>query len=245
MSKTYNYQVAGTFDVATTGNIDDLDFESCALIRMTNASLATIRGLKAGYPGQIVVIASVGAGQVNLSHQNTGDGTAANRLINFVTSGVTPLAAGVGTATLEYDGTTARWRLVSHCQGAAIAPTYAAGDFTANGGMAWGVDAGDLAGYEYYLEGRSLRLSWYSNNTSLTAPLSNILQIAIPNGYTAFNWVTNTTVWYVQNGGARAVGFAQVAPAGTVVQILKLDASNWAASTNLSDIAGALVFSVN
>src|ERR1035437_9565563 len=116
------------FSVTTTGNIDDLDFSNANTIRMNNASLATIRGLKAGVAGQQVTIVSIGAGEVDFAHQNAGS-TAANRLINTVTSGITPLAPGKGTAVYEYDGTAARWRLVSHTQGAAIAVTYNAGDF--------------------------------------------------------------------------------------------------------------------
>ena len=109
------------FTTTSTGNIDDLDFSNASLVRMNNATDATIRGLLAGTAGQRVTIQSVGAGHVYLSHQNTGDATAANRLINFITSADTPLAAGVGSATFEYDGTTSRWRLIAHHQGAAIA----------------------------------------------------------------------------------------------------------------------------
>lgn len=105
----------------TTGTINDLDFGTANLIRMNNATAATITGLKAGNSGQLVTIVSIGAGQVNLSHQTTS--TAANRLVNFCTSADTPLAAGVGTATYQYDITTARWRLITHEQGLLIAYT--------------------------------------------------------------------------------------------------------------------------
>jgi len=108
-----------------TGNIDDLDIGDAPIVelRMNNASTATIRGLVgSGKGGQIVKIFSVGAGNVELAHQNAGS-TAANRLINAVTGMNTPLAAGFGTATYVYDATTQRWRLQSHNQGAAIAYT--------------------------------------------------------------------------------------------------------------------------
>jgi hypothetical protein len=67
----------------STGNLDDFDFSGADLLRCNNASLLTIRGLQAGVSGQVLTIVSVGAGQVDLSHQDTGDGTAANRLICF------------------------------------------------------------------------------------------------------------------------------------------------------------------
>jgi len=108
--------------VTTTGNIDNLDFGNADLIRMNNASLSTIRGLVAGRSGQTVTIVSIGAGQVDFAHQNAGS-SAANRLINLATSMVTSAAAGSGAATYQYDATTARWRLISHSQGAPIAYT--------------------------------------------------------------------------------------------------------------------------
>lgn len=108
-----------------TGNIDNLDVGDAPIVelRMNNASTATIRGLVgSGKGGQIVKIFSVGAGNVELAHQNSGS-SAANRLINAVTGMNTPLAAGFGTATYVYDATTQRWRLQSHNQGATIAYT--------------------------------------------------------------------------------------------------------------------------
>lgn len=113
---------ASSEELATTGNIDNLDFGNVDLLRMNNATLSTIRGLKAGRSGQILTIVSIGAGQVDFEHQNAGS-TAENRLINVATSFVTSLAAGVGRIAYQYDGTTARWRLLFHDQGAAISYT--------------------------------------------------------------------------------------------------------------------------
>ncbi len=118
---------ATEFPFSNTGAVDDLDFLNASTIRMTNATVATIRGLKAGYPGQRVAIISAGAGQVDLAHQNTSS-TAANRLLNVMTGAASSLAANVGRAEYEYDGTTLRWRLLFHDQGAAISytPTWTA-----------------------------------------------------------------------------------------------------------------------
>jgi hypothetical protein len=120
------------FTTTTTGNIDDLNFSNANLIRMNNATLSTIRGLVAGTAGQMVTIVSIGAGQVDLSNQDAADGTAANRLKNTVAGIKTSLSPGLGFATYQYDGTTARWRLVSHTQGAMIAYTSIWAGFTTN-----------------------------------------------------------------------------------------------------------------
>lgn len=177
--KSWNYQVAGTITVTTTGNIDDLDFQYCSVILMNNATLSTIRGLKAGFPGQEVTIISIGAGQVNLAHQNAGS-AAANRLINFVTSISTPLAASKGNASYKYDETTVRWRLIDHNQGDFIDISYDAANFTASGTMVWSVSAGDQESYLYYLEGRSAIVAFNINTSSISGTLSSQLWLILP-----------------------------------------------------------------
>ncbi len=182
----------------TTGNIDNLDFANADIIRMNNASLSTIRGLAAGVAGQTVTIVSIGAGQVNLAHQDTNS-AAGNRFINYVTTGVTPLAAGVGSATYQYDATTARWRLVAHSQGAYITPTFSAGNFTANGAMTYTVTqgVGDIA-YVYYINGRTMTLSWYIVGTIGGTPNTQT-RIAIPGGYGLSNSVTTQIIFTSDN----------------------------------------------
>jgi hypothetical protein len=130
------------------------------VLRMNNASLATIRGLtnngNAPTDGTMVWIEAVGAGQVDIANQDAAS-TAANRIINNVTAPIS-LAAGSGRALLCYDGTTARWRVLEHTQGAAITPTFAAGNFGAGGAMTWTVDSGDVVSFSYELRGRILNL---------------------------------------------------------------------------------------
>jgi hypothetical protein len=92
------------------------------VLRCNNATALTITGFSAGYDGQRIFVQSIGAGQVDLSHQAAGS-TAANRLINYATVANSSLAAGVGVAEYVYDATTARWRLVAFQQGAWIAYT--------------------------------------------------------------------------------------------------------------------------
>lgn len=114
-----------TLTSTATGNVDDLAIGNAPVVhlRFNNASTATLRGIAgSGVDGQICHIESVGAGNVELAHQNSGS-TAANRLINFVTGINTPLAAGFGRATFVYDATTQRWKLFSHNQGAVISYT--------------------------------------------------------------------------------------------------------------------------
>lgn len=106
-----------------TGTQNDFALTTaCVLLRCNNATLLTLTGWISGRDGQLLMVESIGAGQVDFSHQAAGS-VAANRLINPVTGIVTSLAAGTGRATFVYDGASARWRLRTHEQGAPIAYT--------------------------------------------------------------------------------------------------------------------------
>jgi hypothetical protein len=215
----------------STGNQDDVDFSNADLLRCDNASLLTLRGLKAGAEGQRLTIVSVGAGQVDLSHQDVADATAANRLINIAASSVTSLAAGAGSATYVYDSVTARWRLVAHEQGNWIAPAFSAGDFTANGAMTWTVENGDVRVY-YWLRGRSLQVSIRLSSTSVGGTLDTKLLMKIPGGFTAA-FIGAAPAWIATNGPVREVGYAQTDSTGaTQITFRRLAEGNWVADTN-------------
>lgn len=214
--------------LTTTGNIDDLDFGNVELIRMNNASLATIRGLRAGYPGQQVTIVSIGAGQVSLAHQNAGS-AATYRLINTVTSGITPLAAGKGVATYSYDITTARWRLIRHEQGAWIDIPYAAGNYSQDAGT-WTVDSADQLELCYYVQGNIMMFDVSVNATSIT-PVVTQLRVNLPNGYTTSKRI-DTTVYAVNNGGAAEVGTTGLAAGSTFLGFYRPGAAQWTGTNN-------------
>ena len=226
------------FTTTSTGNIDNLDFSNADVIRMNNASSATIRGLKAGSAGQLVAIVSVGAGQVNLAHQNTNS-TAANRLINFVTSGDTPLAAGVGVAILQYDATTARWRLLAHESGW-IAIAYAAGNYTADTGT-WTVDSGDQIGLRYRVSGSTI-LYQFNIQTTSTSSAGAFLRLALPNGYTVGGSGTVTGITRTNAAGAASVPGTSRATAGNSYIEFRSDftSAGYAVSTNDCQVVGEI-----
>ncbi len=230
----------GEFTTTSTGNIDDLDFANAAIIRMNNATLATIRGLKAGYGGQQVTIISIGAGQVDLSHQDTGDGTAANRLINIATVGKTSLSAGTGKALYVYDGTTARWRLTSHLQGASILVPFTAGDYTGNGAQTWTLTAGDMLAFSYILVGKKLFVSGYFNTTTVGGTPDTDLRVKVPGGFTANDLVIDIAR-VKDSAAAYAAGVVYTLVAGTTINFQTITGANWAAATD----ATAIQFSIN
>jgi hypothetical protein len=133
--------------LTTTGNIDDLDptigIQRATLIRMNNASLATIRGLAGGWAGHRYIIQSVGAGQVDIAHQNAGS-IASNRIVT--PGGISlSLAAGTGVVQLIHDVTINRWRVLDFDQGGVIlyTPTWT------STGTAPALGNGTISGFYY------------------------------------------------------------------------------------------------
>lgn len=222
-----NFYTEVTF--TTTGNIDDLNFSNANLIRMNNATDATIRGLLAGIHGQIVTIVSIGAGNVFLANQNAGS-SAGNRLINTVTSGNTPLAAGFGTGTYQYDDTTDRWRLITHEQGAPLTVAFSAGDYTAGGAQTWTVQAGDVTTSKYYIKGNLIWFQLALDNTSVggTPDTRLIVAPAVWGGYT--NTVSgHSVIGQVLDNNNSVIGSFTFTASLT---IRLLAGGNWAAAAN-------------
>jgi hypothetical protein len=200
---------AGTATSTATGTLDDFDFSGASVLRMDNATAATIRGFLAGVDGQLLTVVSIGAGTVYFAHQNAGS-AAANRLINYVTAAATPITAG-GSATFCYDATTARWRMVSHSQGAYVNIAHAAGNFNASVG-AWGVDLADQVTYAYVLNGRIMTVIFQIERTDVSLACTT-LELTIPDSHVSVKDVRN--VMQMANVGVFDFGLARTTVAGT------------------------------
>ena len=235
----------GVFTTTSTGNIADLNFGNAGLIRMNNASLATIQGLVAGVAGQTVTIISVGASQVDLSHQDAGDATAANRLVNTATSAPTSLAAGIGVATYAYDVTTARWRLVAHNQGEWITVPFAAGNFTGSGSLTWTVAAGQVVEQQYFLVGKTILYNIYLSGTSTGGTAANQLNIAMPSTFTS-STASLACLVDVRDNNVNVQGLAYVTLNTTAAHINRQDRANFSnASVGNTDIRFQMMIPVN
>lgn len=237
-----------TSTVTTTGTITALALPTgtgALEILMNNATLSTIQGIAAGLSGQRLTLISMGAGQVDLAHQNAG-ASAANRLINCATSGNTSLAAGNGTAVLEYDATATRWRLVAHEQGAWITPTFAGGNFTGNASMTWTVDSGDVGTTAWWLKGRTVTVAFALTLTSIGGTPNVVLQIG-SGAWGGFTATKNMYGTYLKSDNAGAQAAALWQSIGTQLSLSNGPASfttNWSASTNLTNVLGNATFEV-
>lgn len=188
------------------------------------------------------MVASVGSGQVDLANENSNS-SAANRIINGVT-GTISLAAGAGVVELVYDGSSSRWRVVDHEQGAWITPAFSAGDYTGLGSMTWTVDAGDVTTCAYRLKGRSLSIMFQILTTSVGGTPSAQLQRAIPGGFT--NTKTVSVPCYVDDALTVATGRVGAVASATVLNFRKdmVGSGNWATSTNQTGVVGEITIEV-
>lgn len=218
-----------------TGTQNDLVLNAGAsVLRCNNASLLTITGLTEGFDGQRLIIRSVGAGQVDLSHQ-AGASTSTRRLVNYATSAATSLAAGIGTAEYEYDVTSARWSLVGHEQGAWIAWTPVLGGTGGTSGQTYTTQSG-----AYILRGRTVIANGYvllsAKGTITTfaqiqglpflaalAPSFNAASIGQMNNL-ATTWVS--VAGYVQASTSTIALIGRTVASATVVNIAGTDIGN-------------------
>jgi len=115
----FNPAVQTTVLVGTQNNFVLTSGSMFLTLFCNNATDLLITGIVPWAVGQRLRIVSIGAGHVYLGHQYVAS-IATNRLMNACTSAATPLAAGVGSAEYQYDGTAQRWRLAVHQQGAPI-----------------------------------------------------------------------------------------------------------------------------
>jgi hypothetical protein len=229
--------------VTTTGTINNLNFSNADQVLMANASAATITGLAAGVAGQRVTLISVGAGHVDLAHQN-GNSTFANRLTNFARSGNTSLAAGFGAATYEYDATVAApgWRLVSHEQGAFISHPYSAGDYTGNGSMTWTVGSDDVVTFDYFLSGRQITVLLVLANTTVGGTASTQLSVVLPGGFNGGSTFRGPFVAFIPAG--MTLGRFLLS-GGSASIVLTLGGTNWTLGTNNTTIEAVIVGQVS
>ncbi len=131
------------------------------------------------------------------------------------------------------DGTTQRWRLHEHEQGAPIAVAYAGGDYTADAGT-WTVDSGDLITYDYTVIGKRLKIDLTINSSSISSAAATRMQATIPNGYTYVKDARDPC--FVFNGGTSTTGMARATAAATQLFIYRdAGAAAYAVATNTSN----------
>jgi hypothetical protein len=98
-------------DYTTTGTQSDVAINTNSAIRYNGSNIATFEGIVAGNAGQILYLHNASTHTLTLADQSDStDSTAANKIITGTGSDLALPANS--SATLQYDGTAARWRVV-------------------------------------------------------------------------------------------------------------------------------------
>lgn len=233
------------YTITSTGSQNDLSITSSGVeadvLRCSNASDLTITGIAApaspAKPGKLLIVRSVGAGNVYLKHQNASS-TAANRLVNAATSADTPLAQGRGWAIYSYDAASARWSMIGHDQGGWLSATFAAGNFTGNGSMTWTVASGDRAS-AYWLRGNQLEYYFTLATTTVGGTPNTQLNIAAAEwgGFTTSGSVNWRLAVALDNASSITDAYCFHSSA-TVLSCVKIS-GNWAAATDATYLYGS------
>lgn len=121
-------------------------------------------------------------------------------------------------------------------------PTFAAGDFTANGAMTWTVDAGDVTTYAWRQDGKMMTVLITLATTTVGGTPNTQLQIKVPGGRTAAKRAINPC--FILDNNVRTTGYLDVAAGGTNITVNRTDGANWTASTNLTYVYGQITFEV-
>lgn len=235
--------VGGNTVVTSTATGTQNDFAPGLLgqtvLRMNNASAATITGFAGGIDGQLLTIISVGTGLVFLSHEDGGS-SASNRLVNVATSAYTPLSAGFGSATYVYDATSSRWRLVAHEQGQPMADPFNAGDYTAAGSMTWTVQQSDVSNRHYFLQGRVLTVCLVIFDSSIGGTPDVALYSKVPGGF--IGGPASLSLCHIANNGVEGIGQAKTNI--TNIEFRRVPLTNWSTSNNNAFVGVTISFAV-
>ena len=120
--------------------------DSDTLIWWYGATDMTLQGLAAGATGRRVTLINAGGAVCYVANESPA-AAVANRLINKITGGATPIAPR-GAASWVYDSQ--QWRMTSHDQGAWIDVPFNVANFWA------GVTAGMVGANRYTVQGKTL-----------------------------------------------------------------------------------------
>ena len=231
--------------ITNTGTVNDFapGFTSNQplIVICGNASLLTITGVAGGTTGQQLLFLASGS-QVDFVH-NSGASSAGNRFGNIATSGNTSMTVR-GYAHFIYGGS--GWNLVGHDQGADLAATFAAGDFTGSVSMTWTVASGDVLSLRRRLIGNTLIVKIAIKTTTVGGTPSIYLQIGNGQwgGFTVASHL-KTNPCLILDNSVRSIGYLDVASGGLIIRVNRADGGNWSAATDTTYVFGELAFEVS
>lgn len=121
--------------------------------------------------------------------------------------------------------------------------SFNAANFAGNGSQTWTLASGDQVAFQYRIHNNSMLVAFNLLTCSVGGTPNTELRITIPASKVCTR-VTNNAFHYLDNG-TKGVGLIEVNASGTQLRLIKLDFSNWTASTNLTDVRGEIEFPIN
>lgn len=198
-----------------------------------------ISGCSIEGPGATGQAVNVGNNNVVLLTNNTFYNW--NTGINFTASSdVTGKGNKYISVTFKINGTTPTGGMT--LDGIWLAVPYVAGNFTANAGATWTVDAAD-ADFNAMLDGFTLHLDGTLSTTTIAGGPPNVLTITIPFGKTASR-SGNGFARIIDGGGGISIGIATVNAGSTFFTLSKLDVTNIAAGVNNIQVRFTIEFEI-
>ena len=119
-------------------------------------------------------------------------------------------------------------------------PTFAAGDFAANGSMTWTVEAGDVTTYQYVVQGKLMTVNFTIENGVIGGTPNTALTIKIPDSKIAVNR-TRGAAWINENATYQAGAWSTTA-GGTTIEVYRVTVGNWTAGNSL--VYGSVTFEI-
>jgi hypothetical protein len=188
------------------------------------------------------------------THANPIVCDAAGRAVIYLAAGaykfITKTAAGVVIKTIDPVNAVIIEALNSYASIAALETdllkawtdvTFAAGNFTGNGGMTWTVAAGDQTTFAYHKIGRKMTVA-FAINTSSTSGGQTSLQITIPAALVAAKEMYGYA-YVIDAAGAGVASRCSVAASGTVISIVRPNVAVWTATAaNDTHTLGQITF---
>jgi hypothetical protein len=127
-------------DYTTTGTQPDVNLGTASAVRYNGGAPATFEGIVAGTNGQILYLHNPSIYTLTLLDQSDStDGTAANEIATG-TGADLPIPSN-SSVTMQYDGTSARWRVTSASNAANSLPAGITGQVQFNNAGAFGANA--------------------------------------------------------------------------------------------------------
>jgi hypothetical protein len=247
---SYNVAVGGNALTALTAGTENVAVGQDALWVLTSGNNNIALGERAG-----ALYGSGGGTALTEATQSILIGSearaSANSNTNEIVIGYAAIGAGTNTARIGNTSVTQAYLPLAIFQGTRTTAmgewadqTFAAGDYTADGGATWTVDSGDVILNRYTIVGKTVTWQFTITGTDVTGATPTQLRVALPTGLTQSNHVRWGSCGSSKDAAAHVFAVWSQTNVG-YVYLNKYDATNWSTtSSDNTNVACTVVFEI-